>query len=83
METDPSSATPFEIRCENCNVSFPVKTKSCLHCGAPLGTRFSWAPAESASQPETNEPTPGRRLGSMALWIVLALAATLARLCER
>jgi hypothetical protein len=23
----------YEVRCPGCNVSFPVGTKSCLHCG--------------------------------------------------
>ena len=82
MQTDSSNPNPFEIRCENCEVSFPVETRRCLHCGAPLGTRFSWTQTEEASQPASSEVSVGRRLGSAALWIVLALSAVLARLCE-
>ena len=27
----------FEVRCLNCDVSFPVGTKRCLHCGGRVG----------------------------------------------
>jgi len=29
-----SKAYEYEVRCPHCNVSFPVGTKRCLHCGA-------------------------------------------------
>lgn len=26
-------SSPYEVRCPNCDVSFPVETRTCLHCG--------------------------------------------------
>ena len=31
------SASPYEVRCSRCEVSFPVETKTCMHCGGPTG----------------------------------------------
>ena len=28
-------ASPYEVRCLRCDVSFPVGTRTCLHCGGP------------------------------------------------
>ena len=30
-------ASPYEVRCVRCDVSFPVETRSCLHCGGATG----------------------------------------------
>ena len=30
------SSTNYEVRCLNCDVSFPVEQKRCIHCGATL-----------------------------------------------
>ena len=30
-------ASPYEVRCARCDVSFPVETRSCLHCGGATG----------------------------------------------
>lgn len=29
--------TDYEVRCSNCDVSFPVEAKRCIHCGGRLG----------------------------------------------
>jgi hypothetical protein len=34
-----SSANAYEIRCYECDVSFPVGTKRCIHCGGKTGPR--------------------------------------------
>ena len=35
------NVSQFEVRCPSCDVSFPVGTKRCLHCGARTGaSRF-------------------------------------------
>ncbi len=31
------SQSPYEVRCARCDVSFPVGTKDCIHCGGPTG----------------------------------------------
>ncbi|MGE4653241.1 MAG: hypothetical protein AAEJ53_20330 [Myxococcota bacterium] len=83
MENESPSTHAFEVRCESCNVSFPSGTRLCLHCGAKLNKRLSWGEDEAASHPEEGEVSIGRRLGSASMWIVLAVVAALARLCER
>ncbi len=30
-------SSPYEVRCPRCDVSFPVETKTCIHCGGPTG----------------------------------------------
>ena len=32
-----SVSSLYEVRCEACRVSFPLGTKTCLHCGGRLG----------------------------------------------
>ena len=83
MQSEPSSAHAFEVRCESCNVSFPSGTRRCLHCGAKLNSRLSLGENDAAPHPEAGEVSIGRRLGSASMWIVLAVVAALARLCER
>lgn len=31
------SATEYEVRCHRCDVSFPLGTKRCFHCGGRTG----------------------------------------------
>lgn len=31
------SSHAFEVRCARCNVTFPVETKRCVHCGGSTG----------------------------------------------
>jgi hypothetical protein len=35
-----SVGNAYEIRCEDCKVSFPPGTKTCIHCGSKLGRRL-------------------------------------------
>lgn len=46
-------ASPYEVRCPRCDVSFPVETKTCLHCGgrtSEAGEMFEMEdPAEFAT----------------------------------
>lgn len=38
MRSPQSGTGPvYEVRCTRCNVSFPVETKKCFHCGGPTG----------------------------------------------
>ena len=82
MQTESSDPIPFEIRCENCDVTFPRETRHCLHCGEKLGSRVFPRPDEEPAQAAEGEFSIGRRLGSAGLWAVLALSAVLVRLCE-
>ncbi len=32
-----TNSRSFEVRCARCDVTFPVGTKRCIHCGVPIG----------------------------------------------
>ena len=50
------SASPYEVRCPRCEVSFPVETKTCMHCGGPTG-----APGQILSEnPVLSSTAPNR-----------------------
>ena len=49
-----SVGSAYEIRCGNCQVSFPPGTKKCIHCGGRLGGRPG---SRTASRPPTLPPT--------------------------
>lgn len=87
----------FEVRCENCAVTFPVGTRECIHCGQRIGrpmlprALFGTPPDEEADFPEfpaeeveEAESTRGRgfRFGVTALWLVAALFSALIRVCQ-
>ena len=40
-----SKASPYEVRCARCDVSFPVEAKTCMHCGGPTGKPGRFASA--------------------------------------
>lgn len=61
----------FEVRCPSCNVTFPVETKRCLHCGGRLArghrsalddqiaTELSESgPQEFGREPSRRDPEP-------------------------
>ena len=87
----------YEVRCHGCNVSFPVGTKRCLHCGEKIG-RPRFLPVtgedgipvfegvegiEDVDEVEI-EPTGGRRLriGFTLVWLVLAIFSAAVRSCQ-
>jgi len=83
----------YEVRCHSCNVSFPAGTKRCLHCGGRTGVapaaillQEDGRPALSAEAAEAMvEPGQGRspfRIGLGLVWLVMALIASLARVCS-
>ncbi len=46
--------TPYEVRCPRCDVSFPVETRRCVHCGGP--TLAPAPPPASAVDPTSMPP---------------------------
>lgn len=69
MRTDAlrGPGTPYEVRCHRCDVSFPVETRRCIHCGGPTAaagqgitvTAFTGtveAPTGSIPAPHAPEP---------------------------
>jgi hypothetical protein len=49
--------SPYEVRCPRCDVSFPVETRRCIHCGGPTSASESPPPIEFA----TGSPLPRTR----------------------
>jgi hypothetical protein len=31
------AVSKYEVRCPRCDVTFPIETKRCIHCGGPTG----------------------------------------------
>ncbi|MFP6655183.1 MAG: hypothetical protein VCB25_06120 [Myxococcota bacterium] len=63
-----SKASPYEVRCFRCDVSFPVETRICMHCGGAiarahvarlLGTEAWQESSAAAYSPEPIEPPDG------------------------
>jgi len=55
-------APVYEVRCDDCDVSFPPQTRRCLHCGRPLrgrGSRRARAPSPTLPGPEPVEGADG------------------------
>lgn len=50
-----SGAGIYEVRCPTCDVSFPPRTRSCLHCGQRIPRRAAPAP-EAASHRDPFSP---------------------------
>ncbi|NNL67990.1 MAG: hypothetical protein HKP30_17205 [Myxococcales bacterium] len=75
-ESLPSSPA-FEVRCHDCDVSFPVGTKVCVHCGGRIGKPFlfrgpreepggelpSFEAMEEQAMAEAEEADPSRGRG--------------------
>ena len=83
------SPTAFEVYCHRCRVTFPLGTRTCLHCGGKLA-RERQAPSRLAAPQEfdpeavlAEDELPVRRVLSpfTAIWVLLAIAATLYRAC--
>ena len=88
-ERRPYTPTAFEVYCHRCRVTFPLGTRTCLHCGGRLA-RERQAPSRFAAPQELDPEAvlaegeiPVRRALSpfTAIWVLLAIAATLYRAC--
>lgn len=42
-----SKTSPYEVRCPRCDVSFPVETRKCMHCGGPTSKAGSMSLRDS------------------------------------
>ena len=61
-----AEAHEFEVRCPSCDVSFPVGTRRCLHCGGRTGPpRFQVAgmPAELVARDAAAEAEYSMQVG--------------------
>lgn len=46
-----SPKSAYEVRCPRCDVSFPIGTRKCVHCGGPIGRSDGGAILESLVEP--------------------------------
>ena len=76
--------SPYEVYCYNCQAGFAAGTRICVHCGRRMGG----APARpkailtpEITEAEAVEPSIGRRLGGMSLWVLFAVGVALTRMC--
>jgi hypothetical protein len=57
-----TTSSPYEVRCPRCDVTFPVETRTCIHCGEPIGRRDQVHPLESilesGFETEAESPVP-------------------------
>lgn len=79
--------TPYEVYCYQCDVTHPLGTRRCMHCGQPIGRAHPIAGHELQPQPEvlaedgSEMPSLGKRFAGMSLWMILALGAAAYRVC--
>jgi hypothetical protein len=79
-------ATPFEVYCPRCRVTFPVGAKRCIHCGGRVGTERFTPHMElppGAEDLEVDEAS-GRRSGPSPftlIWVLLLIGGYLYRSC--
>ena len=73
--------TPFEVYCYHCQASFAAGTRSCVHCGRRMGGPPKRPAAVLSAAAAAPEPSVGRRLGGMSLWVLIAVGAALTRMC--
>lgn len=77
--------TPFEVYCYHCQASFALGTRNCVHCGRRMGGAPKVPEALLSTEvPEAAtaaEPSVGRRIGGISLWVLIAVGAALTRMC--
>jgi hypothetical protein len=88
MERTDGPKTAYEVYCYNCHTSFALGTKTCVHCGhriAKVQPGPGGGPIPDLVHPDEEEEAGeslGKRLASMAVWVLIVLGAALTRLCN-
>ena len=92
MQTQ-DSRTPYEVHCPRCDVTFPVGTRHCLHCGGRLPrergklpeTQMSFETGmgfeEGEDPPEDERPRRSPFSPVALVWVLLFVGGTLYRAC--
>jgi hypothetical protein len=84
---------PYEIYCYQCNVTAPVGSRRCVHCGGRFGRQRMPQPDAVSAVPfeplieedETPSNLPerlGNNLPTAIVWILLLVGGSLFRLCN-
>lgn len=93
MQDEPAE-NPYEVRCHHCQVTFPVGTRQCVHCGERLGRgrrRFvptpdpemPWDLGEVEEQAAAEATPPRSRFFSpfTLIWLIAAIGLSIQRAC--
>jgi ribosomal protein L37E len=87
----PAPNTPYEVSCTRCRVTFPVGTRTCIHCGQPIARSSAEAAAlaqragGAAGADDPLEEFPVRALKASPLtllWLLAGAAAIAFRACS-
>ena len=84
----PTTVNPYEVYCTRCRVSFPIGTRTCMHCGQPIGRTPAEAAAllrSGASDEEAAEELPLHGLKASPLtilWLLAGVATVAYRACS-
>ncbi len=84
------SQTPYQVDCPRCRVSFPIGTKSCIHCGERIlrqrGTQALIVTSPFEAGPDLPEDEIAQRkrfISPMTLvWIAAAVWVGIQRSCS-
>jgi hypothetical protein len=92
---NPGPQNPYEVYCYKCNVTAPVGSRRCIHCGGPLsrGERDDPRRAALAALIGTNvgeadedleetAPSVASVVPKIAIWILLLIGGFLYRFCN-
>lgn len=79
-------ATPYEVFCHECHVSFAAGTKRCVHCGSRLDKKRHRPKLDlPPGREEVVLEESGERRGGFSpftlIWVVLLVAGYLYRSC--
>jgi hypothetical protein len=81
-------ANPYEVYCLRCRVSFPVGTKTCLHCGQRIGRPAAAEAAllerPAAADEDVFADLPARSVAFSPMtfvWLLAAVVTVIYRSC--
>ncbi|HXV35938.1 MAG TPA: hypothetical protein VEC18_02250 [Myxococcota bacterium] len=88
----PGPQNPYEVYCHRCNVTAPVGTERCIHCGGRLaGAKDARRAAlaavlgtDAVDEVERADDVPvgiGSAAPRIAIWILLVIGGVLYRIC--
>jgi hypothetical protein len=78
--SDPSIV--YEVRCQECRVSFPPGTRACFYCGAPLAAGPEVSLGAELEEGEATRRAVPFRTALTLIWVLLAIAGSIARACS-
>ena len=90
----PGPQNPYEVYCYQCNVTAPVGTRRCVHCGgslsrgeqdprrAALAALIGVDVSEADEEVDETAPSAGSVVPKIAMWILLLIGGFLYRFCN-